>query len=126
MFVLGSFATVALALAIVGIYGVLSHAVTQRTREIGIRMAIGAGPSQVRAAVLRQSLMLTSTGAVIGLLGAAIVTRYLESMLFELTPLDPSTFFFVAALFLLVALFAAYVPAARASRVDPLVALRHD
>ena len=124
-FVLGAFAIVALALATVGIYGVMSHAVTQRTREIGIRMAIGAAPSRVRTAVLRQSLTLTGVGAVIGLLGAAAVTRYLESMLFELTPLDPSTFLAVAVLFLLVALIASYLPAARASRVDPLVALRH-
>ena len=124
-FVLGAFAIVALALAIVGIYGVLSHAVTQRTREIGIRMAIGAAPSRVRAAVLRQSLTLTGLGAAVGLLGAAAVTRYLESMLFEVTPLDPSTFVAVAVLFLLVALLASYLPAARASRVDPLVALRH-
>jgi ABC-type antimicrobial peptide transport system permease subunit len=126
MFLLGAFAMVALALAILGIYGVVSHAVTQRTREIGIRIAIGASPSRVLAAVLRQSLTLTGIGAAIGLLGAAAVTRYLESMLFELTPLDPSTFAAVAVLFLLVALLASYLPAARVSRVDPLVALRHD
>jgi hypothetical protein len=98
----------------------------QSTREIGIRMAIGAAPSRVLAAVLQQSLTLTGIGAAIGLLGAAAVTKYLESMLFELTPLDPSTFVAVAVLFLLVALLASYLPAARASRVDPLVALRHD
>jgi putative ABC transport system permease protein len=125
-FLLAAFAIVALALATVGIYGVMSHAVTQRTREIGIRTAIGAAPSQVLAGVLRQSLTLTGMGAAIGLLGAAAVTRYLESMLFELTPLDPSTFVGVALLFLIVALLASYVPAARASHVDPLVALRHD
>jgi putative ABC transport system permease protein len=125
-FVLGGFAMVALALAAVGIYGVMSHAVTQRTREIGIRMAIGAAPSRVLAAVLRQSLTLTGAGAAIGLLCAAAVTRYLESMLFELTPLDPWTFLAVGLLFLCVALLASYVPAARASRVDPLVALRHE
>jgi ABC-type antimicrobial peptide transport system permease subunit len=115
MFILGAFAMVALALAVVGIYGVVSHAVTQRTREIGIRIAIGASPSRVLAAVLQQSLTLTGIGAAIGLLGAAAVTRYLESMLFELTPLDPSTFAAVAMLFLLVALLASYLPAARAS-----------
>jgi putative ABC transport system permease protein len=125
-FVLGAFAVVALVLAIVGIYGVMSHAVTQRTREIGIRVAIGAAPSQVLAAVLRQSLTLTGIGAAIGMLVAAGVTRYLESMLFELTPLDPPTFVAVAALFLAVGLIAACLPALRASRVDPLVALRHD
>jgi len=125
-FVLSAFAAAALALAIVGIYGVMSHAVTQRTREIGIRMAAGAVPSQVLATILRQSLMVTGTGAVIGLLVAASATRYLESMLFELTPLDPWTFLAVAVMALVAAVLAAYPPAARASRVDPLVALRHD
>jgi putative ABC transport system permease protein len=125
-FVLSAFAAVALALAIVGIYGVLSHAVTRRTHEIGIRMAVGALPSQVLAMILRQSLMVTGTGAVVGLLMAAGTTRYLESMLFELTPLDPWTFLAVAAMALVVAVLAAYPPAARASRVDPLAALRHD
>lgn len=125
-FVLSAFAAVALALAIVGIYGVLSHAVTRRTHEIGIRMAVGAVPSQVLAMVLRQSLMLTGTGAVLGFLMAAGATRYLESMLFELTPLDPWTFLAVAVMALVVAVLAAYPPAARASRIDPLAALRHD
>jgi predicted permease len=125
-FVLSAFAAVALALAIVGIYGVLSHAVTRRTQEIGIRMAIGALPSQVLAMIIRQSLMVTGAGAVVGLLMAAGTTRYLESMLFELTPLDPWTFLAVAMMALVVAVLAAYPPAARASRVDPLAALRHD
>ena len=125
-FVLGGFAIVALVLAIVGVYGVMSHAVTQRTREIGIRMAIGAAPAHVLGAVLRQSLMLTSSGAALGMIVAAGVASYLESMLFELTPLDPPTFVAVAVLFLVVGLLAACLPALRASRVDPLVALRHD
>jgi putative ABC transport system permease protein len=125
-FVLGAFAVVALVLAIVGVYGVMSHAVTQRTREIGIRMAIGAAPSHVLTAVLRQSLTLTGIGAAMGMLVAAGLTRYMESMLFELTPLDPPTFVAVAVLFLVVGLMAACLPALRASRVDPLVALRHD
>lgn len=114
------------ALAIVGIYGVLSHAVTRRTQEIGIRMAVGAVPSQVLAMILRQSLVVTGTGAAVGLLMAAGTTRYLESMLFELTPLDPWTFVAVAVMALVVAVLAAYPAAARASRVDPLAALRHD
>jgi len=125
-FVLSAFAAVALALAIVGIYGVMSHAVTRRAHEIGIRMALGAVPSQVLAMILSQSLMVTGTGAVVGLLMAAGTTRYLESMLFELTPLDPWTFLAVAVMALVVAVLAAYPPAARASRVDPLAALRHD
>jgi predicted permease len=126
MFVLSAFAAIALALAIVGIYGVLSHAVTQRTREIGIRMALGAAPAQVLAMIVRQSLVVSGTGAVIGLLIAAATTRYLDTMLFELTPLDPWTFLVVAVMTLVVAVLAAYSPAARAGRVDPLVALRHD
>jgi predicted permease len=125
-FVLTAFAIVALTLAAVGIYGVLSHAVVGRTREIGIRIAIGASPSRVLTHVVRQSLLLTGVGAAIGLLVAAAVTRYLKSMLFELAPLDPLTFAAVAVLFLVVALLASWLPAARASRVDPLVALRHD
>jgi putative ABC transport system permease protein len=125
-FVLSAFAAVALLLATLGIYGLLSHAVTQRTREIGIRLAIGAPPSRVLAAVLLQSLMLTGAGAMIGLIGAAAVTKYLQSMLFELTPLDPLTFIGVAILVVFTGMLASYVPAARASRVDPLVALRHD
>ena len=125
-FLLAAFAIVALVLATVGIYGVMAHAVTQRTREIGIRMALGAAPLKVLAVVLRESVTLTGIGAAIGLLGAAAVTRYLKSILFNLTPLDPPTFVAVALLFILVALLASYVPAARASRIDPLVALRHD
>lgn len=123
---LGTFAVVALVLAAVGIYGVMAHAVTQRAREIGIRMALGAAPARVLLLVLGQSVMLTAFGAVIGLLGAGAVTRYLEGMLFELTPLDPPTFFGVALLFVLVALLASFFPAARASGVDPLVALREN
>jgi len=125
-FVLGAFAVVALVLAIVGVYGVISHAVTQRTREIGIRMAIGAAPSHVLAVVLRQGLMLTGCGAALGMLAAAGLSSYLKSMLFELNPLDPPTFLGVAILFLVVGLMAACLPALRASRVDPLVALRHN
>jgi putative ABC transport system permease protein len=125
-FVLGAFAVIALVLAAVGIFGVLSHSVAQRTREIGIRLAIGAAPARVLTGVLRQSLILTGAGACIGLIVAAMVTTYLRSLLFGVTPLDPSTFVAVAVLFLFIALVASYLPAARASRVDPLVALRHE
>ena len=121
---LGAFAGAALLLAAVGIYGVMAHAVTRRTREIGIRMALGASPSRVLTLVLRQSVTLTIIGAAIGLLGAAFVTRYLEGMLFQLTPLDPRTFASIAVLFVLVGLLASYLPAVRASSVDPLIALR--
>jgi putative ABC transport system permease protein len=123
---LGTFAVLALVLAAVGVYGVMARAVTHRTREIGIRMALGAAPSTVLTLILRQSMTLTIMGAALGLLGAAAVTRYLEGMLFELTPLDPPTFVGVAVLFVLVALLASYLPAMRASSVDPLVSLREN
>jgi ABC-type antimicrobial peptide transport system permease subunit len=108
----------------VGIYGVMSYVVSQRTREIGIRMALGAQRRVVLGLVLRQSLVFTLIGIAIGLLGAAGLTRFVETMLFEVTPFDPSTFAGVALMFAFVATLAAYAPARRATRVDPLVALR--
>jgi putative ABC transport system permease protein len=121
---LGIFAGVAMTLAAAGIYGVIAYSVTQRTREIGIRMALGARRGQVLSMVLRQGLALIAIGLALGLGGAAAGTRYLEGLLFGLTPLDPPTFAYVAAAFALVALLASYVPARRATLVDPLVALR--
>jgi putative ABC transport system permease protein len=120
------FACVAVALAAVGIYGVLTHAVTGRTREIGIRMALGARRAEVMRLVLRQSLAWTVAGLALGLAGAAGLARYLTGMLFGVTPLDPSTFVAVSVLFALIAMFASYVPARRATRVDPIIALRCD
>jgi putative ABC transport system permease protein len=98
--------------------------VAQRTREIGIRMALGAPRAQVIGLVLRQSLVLTAAGIVLGIAGAAALVRYLEGMLFGLTPLDPTTWASVAVLFAIVAAVAAYVPARRATSIDPLRALR--
>jgi predicted permease len=123
---LGVFAGIAVALAAIGIYGVMAYSVAQRTREIGIRMALGAQRAQVVRLVLRQGIALTAIGTVIGLCTAAAVTRYLQTMLFGLTPLDPSTFAAVALLFSAVAVVASYVPARYATRVDPLIALRCD
>jgi putative ABC transport system permease protein len=123
---LGIFAAVAGGLAVVGIYGVLAYTVTQRTREIGIRMALGARPGQVLSLVLRQGALLILIGSILGLAGALTVTRYLATMLFGLTPLDPLTFAGMALLLALVASVASYVPARRAAKVDPLIALRHD
>jgi putative ABC transport system permease protein len=123
---LGMFAGIAVTLAAIGIYGVMAYSVAQRTREIGIRMALGAQRAQVVRLVLRQGIALTAIGTVIGLCTAAAVTRYLQTMLFGLTPLDPSTFAAVALLFSAVAIVASYVPARYATRVDPLIALRCD
>jgi putative ABC transport system permease protein len=121
---LGVFAAIGVALAAIGIYGVMAYSVTQRTREIGIRVALGAQRSEVLRLVLNQSLALTMVGIGIGIAGAAAVTRYLEGLLFGLTPLDPATFAGVSVMFAAVALVAAFVPARRATKVDPLVALR--
>jgi putative ABC transport system permease protein len=123
---LGVFAGVAGMLAAIGIYGVLAYTVIQRTQEIGIRMALGARRGQVLALVLRSGLLLTSAGIALGLAGAAAVVHLLQGMLFGITPLDPKTFVGVSVLFALVAMAASYVPARRATRVDPMVALRHE
>jgi putative ABC transport system permease protein len=120
----GMFAAVALLLAVTGIYGVMTYAVSQRVREIGIRMAIGAGRARVMGLVLGQSTAITLAGIALGLGGAAALTRYLEQLLFGVTALDPVTFAGVAALFAAIATIAAFGPAYRATRVDPVVALR--
>jgi len=121
---LGIFAGVAMILAAIGIYGVLSSLVAHRTREIGIRMALGAQRAQVVTLVLRHTTVLTVFGVAGGVAGAAALSRYLEGLLFGLTPLDVATFAGVVVLFVAVATLASYIPARRATRVDPLVALR--
>lgn len=120
------FAGVSGLLAAIGIYGVLAYSVMQRTREIGVRIAIGAARRQVVLLVLRRGIALTIVGVVIGLIGAAIGTRSLASMLFGIQPLDAWTFAQVAVAFLAVATAASYLPARRAAGVDPVIALRHD
>jgi predicted permease len=124
--ILSAFAAVAGLLAAIGIYGVLAYAVIQRTHEIGIRMALGAQRGRVLALVLRQGVILVTIGITLGLAGAAAGTRLLEGMLFGITPLDPKTFVAVSLVFGLVATLASYLPASRATRVDPMVALRHE
>jgi putative ABC transport system permease protein len=120
------FAGVAGILAAIGIYGVLAYAVVQHTQEIGIRMALGAQRSQVVGLVLRKGVLLTIVGIVLGLAGAAAGSRLLQGMLFGIDPIDVSTFCSVSLLFGLVAMLACYVPARRASMVDPMVALRNE
>jgi putative ABC transport system permease protein len=120
----GIFGALALLIAALGLYGVTSYAVQRRASEIGIRMALGAQRGDVMGLVLRQSLTLTAIGIVIGLAAAAAVTRYVRGMLFGLTPLDPATFAGVALVFAIVAAAAAAIPARRATRIDPLAALR--
>ena len=123
---LGLFSAMALALAAVGIFGVVSHSVSLRTHEIGIRMALGATPSSVRRLVIGESARLVFFGLLAGIPAAFVLTRFLSSLLFGVTATDPLTFMGVGLLLALVAVVASYIPARRAMRVDPMVALRYE
>jgi putative ABC transport system permease protein len=122
----GIFAALALLLAAIGIYGVMSYSVSQRTQEIGLRIALGAQRTNVRGMILGQTLKLTLIGVGLGLAGAFVLARFLASLLFGIGSYDPVTFLGVALLLVGVALAASYIPARRAMRVDPVVSLRHE
>ncbi len=123
---LGSFGAFGLILAMVGIYGIISYGVTQRTHEIGIRMALGAHPGNVLRMVIREGMVLAGAGIVLGIAGALALGRVLESVLFQIKPTDPATFVSVAILLAVVSATACYVPARRAMRVEPMEALRYE
>jgi ABC-type antimicrobial peptide transport system permease subunit len=126
MALMSGFAAVALLLAAIGIYGVLSYTVSQRTREIGIRMALGADRGSVRRMVLGQGLLLTGFGLLAGTAGALALTGWLSSLLFEVEPGDPAVLATVAALLIAVAAAAGYLPTRRATSVDPIQALHEE
>lgn len=123
---LSVFAGVALILAAVGVYGVMAYSVTQRTHEVGIRMALGAESGEILKLVLKQGMILSGTGIAIGLIGSFFLTRVMESLVFGISTRDAITFSSVALLLAAVAIVATYIPARRATKVDPMVALRYE
>jgi len=123
---LSLFAGIALVLAIVGIYGVMSYSVTQRTQEIGIRMAIGARPLDVFKMIMGNGMKLALIGVALGLVGAFILTRFMSTMLFGVAPTDAMTFGSISVLLILVALLACYLPGRRATKVEPTISLRYE
>ena len=122
----GIFAALAVVLTVIGLYGVISYLVDQRTREIGIRMALGAQMKDIARMILRRGIVLVSTGLVLGLAAAGLMTRWLAPLLYQVSATDPVIFASVALLLLPVALLACYVPARRATKLDPLVVLRQE
>jgi ABC-type antimicrobial peptide transport system permease subunit len=123
---LGIFAGLALLMAVIGLYGVISYSVTQRTQEIGIRMALGAEASGVLSLVIGQGMQLAGIGAAIGLFASLGFSRLLKNQLFQVSAFDPLTFIVTALVLIAAALLATYIPARRATRVDPMVALRYE
>ena len=126
MFLLGVFASVAVLMAATGTYGVLAYSVTERTREIGIRMALGGRTPQIVTMVLRQAAWIIGAGVAAGLAGALTLSRLLESLLFEITPTDTATYISISLLLLVISVIACVIPARRAAAVDPVLALKHE
>jgi putative ABC transport system permease protein len=123
---LSLFSLLALVLTAVGLFGVTAYLVSQRTHEIGVRIALGAPPARILMLVLRESAVLIGAGILLGLAGAIGLTRIVSTLLFEIKPTDPATFLFVSSLMLAVGFLACYIPARRATKVDPMVALRYE
>jgi ABC-type antimicrobial peptide transport system permease subunit len=126
MMLLGVFASVALALATIGIYGVMAYLVNQGTRELGIRIALGASPRNILSLVVRQGLVLAFSGVAIGLAAAFLLVRLIRSLLFGVEVTDPLTFVGISLLLAMITLLACYIPAQRAARIDPMISLRCD
>jgi ABC-type antimicrobial peptide transport system permease subunit len=124
MRLLGTFAAVAVGLALLGLYGVVSYSVVRRTREIGIRRALGAQNRDLISLLLRRGFVLVGSGVAVGLGAAVLATRLLQDLLFQVSPTDPLTFLAIAATFMLVAVAASLIPALRATKIEPLIAIR--
>jgi len=124
--IVGLFAIVALLLAVLGVYGTISYMVGEQTREIGIRLALGADRGMILTMILGQGLRLATGGAAVGLVGALLATRLISGLLYGVSPFDPITFVSVAVVLTVVALAASYLPARRAMRVDPVTALHYE
>jgi putative ABC transport system permease protein len=123
---ISAFSAMALLLAAIGLFGLVAYSVSQRSQELGIRAALGARPGDLVAATMRSAVALTAVGVVAGLAAAVYLTRFIESQLYEVKPLDPPTFLAAAAVMLIVAGLASYIPARRAAQVDPMAALRYE
>jgi putative ABC transport system permease protein len=126
MLLLGIFATVAALMSATGLYGVVSYSVVERTREIGLRMALGGRTREIVMMVLRQAAWIIATGVALGLVGALALTRLLRSLLFGITATDTATYFGISLLLLLISIIACVIPARRAASVDPVLALKHE